>query len=246
MLRGVADSAPALSLAACRAALTGPDETAACRALEALSPLPHERADAAELALRLGRPRQALAWAADPLVRAAAWLRLGEAGQALAELDAAPDASARQAVLRARAAWQRHLSADGAAGEQATGEQIDTALHLARQEGDAGALVAAVTLRGEALVRAGERFAALRALAEGLKVAELGAQAADAHLLAVLAHAQGGPKGGRSAAKALERSAPGSPARVLALLALGRPADAQAQAAAGDLSALWWAFVPPA
>ncbi|WP_235514055.1 hypothetical protein [Deinococcus sp. Leaf326] len=239
-------SAPSAShtLAACRAALTGPDELGARQALEALSPLPHERAEAAELALRLGRPQQVLAWGNGPLVRAAAWLRLGEAGSALAELDASQGASARHAALRARAHWQRFLGADPLGRGPEAGAATETALHLARQEGDAGALMVAVTLRGEALVQVGERFAALRALAEGLKVAEIGGQAADAHLLAVLAHAQGGPKGQRTAAKALDRSSPGSPARVLALLALNCPEDAHAQAAAGDLSPLWWAFLP--
>lgn len=242
MLRGVADPASALSLAASRAALDSPDEALALRTLALLSPLPHERAEAAAVALRLGRPRHTLDWAIDPLVRAAAWLRLGEAQSALGELGDDRPPCAREAVLRARADWQLRLRA---AAEPESGS-TDMALRLARQEGDAGALVAAATLRGEELIRAGERFAALRALAEGLKVAELGGQTADAHLLAVLAHAQGGAKGGRTAEKALARSGPGSPARVLALLALARPADAQSQAAAGDLSPLWWTFVPPA
>lgn len=59
----------------------------------------------------------------------------------------------------------------------------------------------------------------------------------------MLAHAQvrlGGAKGGRTAEKALARSLPRSPARVLALLALARPAEAAAEAADGELAAVWW------
>ena len=53
-----------------------------------------------------------------------------------------------------------------------------------------------------------EPYGALRTLAEGLKVAEIAGQSADAHLLAVLAHTQGrlnARKGQATAAKALER-----------------------------------------
>ncbi len=187
----------------------------------------------ARLALHSGRPRLALRWATgDPLTHAAALLRLGEAGAALDVLRALPD-TARPSVLRARARWQQ---ADAAAQEATL-----QARALARREGDGAALIAAATLRGEQLLP--DPYAALRTLAEGLKVAEQTGQAADAHLLAVLAHAQrrlGGPKGARTAARALERSAPRSPARVLALLALDRAPQAHAEAADGELAAVWW------
>ncbi|GGM04728.1 hypothetical protein [Deinococcus aerophilus] len=193
----------------------------------------HECQAAARLALHSGRPRLALRWGdADPLTHAAALLRLGDAATALEVLGTLPQ-TARSAVLRARAHWQL---ADGSA----QGATLQ-ALALARREGDGAAVVAAATLRGEQLLP--DPYAALRTLAEGLKVAEQTGQAADAHLLAVLAHAQrrlGGPKGARTATKALERSAPRSPARVLALLALDRAQEAHAEAADGELAAVWW------
>lgn len=199
--------------------------------------LPDQRAAAAGLALHHGRPRLAADWAAhDPLTRAAALLRLGESAQALEVLQADPD-TARPALLRARAEWQLKQ------GRLTTAHSLDAAQHartLARREGDAAALVAAATLIGEQLL--GQPYAALRALAEGLKVTEMAAQAADAHLLAVLAHAQlrlGGPKGQRTAAKALERSLPRSPARVTALLALHRLEEAEGEAHAGQLAEVW-------
>ncbi|CAM4081911.1 hypothetical protein [Deinococcus marmoris] len=189
--------------------------------------------EAAKLALRLGRPRLAALWAqADPLTHAAALLRLGESRSALHLLKPLPH-TARPAALRARALWQL---ADAQAEAETT-----NALELARQEGDVGAVIAAATLRGEQLLP--QPHAALRALAEGLKVAEGSGQPSDAHLLAVLAHAQlrlGGPKGTRTAQKALDRSLPRSPARVLALFALNRPAEAEADAAEGELAAVWW------
>ncbi len=188
--------------------------------------------EAARLALHLGRPRLAALWAAtDPLTHAAALLRLGEPDTLLV-LRPLPE-TARPTALRARARWQL---ADPQAQARA-----EHALTLARQEGDVGAVIAAATLRGEQLLS--QPHAALRALAEGLKVAEATGQPSDAHLLAVLAHAQlrlGGAKGLRTAGKALERSLPRSPARVLALLALERRAEAMTQAADGELAAVWW------
>ncbi|WP_291426650.1 hypothetical protein [Deinococcus sp.] len=190
-----------------------------------------EQERAAGLALALGRPTLALDWSRDPLTRAAAQLRLGRAHEALNTLQAEP-ATARPAALRARAQWQLG---------QLTLEGSLAVLHLARQEGDAGAIIALATLRGEQQLHA--PFAALRSLAEGLKVAELTGHSADPHLLAVLAHAQlragGLSKGTRSAEKALERSAPCSPACLIALLALRRPDEAQATAQAGELGEVW-------
>ncbi|GMA17487.1 hypothetical protein [Deinococcus metallilatus] len=223
-----------MTLASVRAALERGDDPAALGALRALTPSLDERDGAAALALHLGQPGLTVCWASDPLTLAAAHLRLGKPGQALAALHGQPDA-ARPALLRARAGWQ--------ARQADAPELARHARTLARAEGDAGALVAAATLLGELLLP-GDSKAALRTLAEGLKVAELGGQEADAHLLAVLAHAQaplGSPdKAGRTAAKALSRSLPRSPARVVALLALGRAEEARAEAAAGELGEVWW------
>jgi len=224
-----------VTLAAVQAALDREDDPAALAALHALtSPVP---AAAAALALHLGQPTLAVRWAGetgDPLTLAAAQLRLGQSAGALITLEGQPDI-ARPALLRARAAWQLgSAEAPGLARHART---------LARQEGDAGALVAAATLTGEVLLSADSR-AALRALAEGLKVAELTGQQADAHLLAVLAHAQAAlgssGKAARTAEKALSRSLPRSPARVLALLALNRAAEARAEAGVGELAGVWW------
>ena len=80
-------------------------------------------------------------------------------------------------------------------------------------------------------------------------MAEVIGEAADAHLLAVLAYIQrrvgsgaagSEAKAQRTAHKALARAAPRSPARVWALLALGRVAEAGVEAAAGQLAAGWW------
>ncbi|GGO31148.1 hypothetical protein [Deinococcus humi] len=189
--------------------------------------------EAARLAQRLGRPRLAVLWAkSEPLTQAAALLRLGEPERALVVLQPLPD-TARPSALRARARWQL---ADSQA--EATTQH---ALTLARQEGDVGAVIAAATLRGEQLLP--QPHAALRALAEGLKVTEATGVPSDAHLLAVLAHAQlrlGGAKGLRMAEKALDHSSPRSPARVLALLALERTAEAMREAADGELATVWW------
>lgn len=208
------------------------DEADARRVLDSFPGPPSE--EAAALALHHGRPRLALAWGREPLTRAAARLRLGEIEEARRELAPLPD-TARPALLRARAA--------SLAGELETEALAVHARLLARQEGDAGALVAAATLLGELYLPTDSRLS-LRTLAEGLKVAELTGQEADAHLLAVLAHAQralgAGPKAARTAEKALARAAPRSPARVLALLALGRSEEAGAEARAGELAPGWW------
>lgn len=192
------------------------------------------REEAAALALHHGGPRLALAWGREPLTRAAAHLRLGEVGEARREL-APLQGTARPTLLCARAA--------ALAGELEAEALAVHARLLARQEGDAGALVAAATLLGELYLPADSRLS-LRTLAEGLKVAELTGQEADAHLLAVLAHAQRtlgtGSKAERTAEKALTRAAPRSPARVLALLALGRSEEAGAEARAGELAPGWW------
>ncbi|SMB90806.1 hypothetical protein [Deinococcus hopiensis] len=209
------------------------EDTAALAALRALFPTEPERDGAAALALRLGQPRLALRWAAAPLLRAAALLRLGDGPAALNVLERQPE-TARQALLRARAAWQTR--------DTETAKHARHVRSLARAEGDAEALVAAATLLGEVLLGTDAR-AALRTLAEGLKVAELTGQEADAHLMAVLAHAQGlvgsGQKAARTAEKALWRSLPRSPARVVALLALGRGDEACAEAEAGELGRAW-------
>ncbi|GAA5440126.1 hypothetical protein ACFQDE_04305 [Deinococcus caeni] len=205
---------------------------AACAALP-----PAERAHAAAHALRLGRPHLTLDWSGEPLLRAAAHLRLGSTGAARQELRGQPD-TARPAVLHARAA-RLDRTPDAAA-------LAAHAARLARAEGDGNALIAAAILNAEQDLSGADRaahFAALRSLAEGLKVAELTGQPADPHLLAVLAHAQkplNSRKAAATAAKALDRSEPGSPARVLALLALDRPEDAHAQAQRGSLAAAWW------
>lgn len=195
--------------------------------------MPEHRAAAAALALREGRPHLAASWATDdPLLRSAALLRLGQARAALDALQGA-GTGARPAVLRARAHWQERSAAAPALATEA--------IQLARQARDGAALTAAVTLQGEQHLS--DAYAALRTLAEGLRIAESQGQPADAHLLAVLAHVHlrlGGPKGARTAAKALARSDARSPARVLALLALHRDEDALAEAQAGHLHAIWW------
>ncbi|MBZ9714319.1 hypothetical protein [Deinococcus multiflagellatus] len=194
------------------------------------------QAQAGEAALALGRPRLALTWAPDPLVRAAAALRLGDAARAQAELAALPDGP-RVQVLQARAAHQ--LARPGAPAVTLA------ARAQARAAGDSAALVAAAVLLAEQeYPQATSPYAPLRTLAEGLKVAELSGQSADPHLLAVLAHVQArlNPRKAQATAhKALDRSAPRSPARVLALLALERAAEAQAEADAGELAPVWWA-----
>ncbi|UBV43432.1 hypothetical protein LAJ19_04250 [Deinococcus taeanensis] len=197
-----------------------------------------QQEEAAALALLSGQPRLALAWTREPQRRAAALLRLGESAEATATLQLLP-ADARVTLLRARAAQQQqHPDAPTLTLDART---------KARRDGDGAALIAAVTLLGE-LQLAREPHAALRALAEGLKVAELMGEAADPHLLAVLAHAQlalNSRKGQATAHKALARSEARGPARVLALLALARPDEALAEAQAGELSRHWWTFTVP-
>ena len=208
-----------------------------------IAPPPGEEALAAAFALRLGVPELALRWAQlagqqGTALAAAAALRLGQLETASALIEKLPD-SARRAVLSART---------GMLGGQWDMAQAEAARDEARREGDAPALVAAVTLLGELQLCMDDRskpYAALRTLAEGLKVAELTNQDADAHLLAVLSHAQqragSANKAERTAVKALERSLPRSPARVWALLVLNRVAEAELQRLAGQLAAGWFA-----
>lgn len=208
------------------------DAAGALHALELLTPAEADRPQAAALALALGRPRLAAIWAQghDPLLQAAALLRLGEPDTALKLLEGQP-VSARVALLQARALG--------------TTEAATVARALARQEGDSPALIAAATLLGELLLP-GDPHAALRALAEGLKVSEMLRVETDAHLLAVLSVVQrrigGEGKALKTARKALERSLPRSPARVIALLALGRGQDAEAEREAGELASAFRAF----
>ncbi|GAA4016512.1 hypothetical protein GCM10022631_31090 [Deinococcus rubellus] len=205
-------------------------------------PVQDEVLGAAALALGTGLPDLARRWAqsagpAGAALEAAAALRLGQLQEALELIGPLPG-DARRAVLLARAHWL---------GGDPDSCWAEAARSQARQEGDAPALVAAVTVLGE--VQLSDARAALRTLAEGLKVAEMTGEAADAHLLAVLAYVQrfvgSGAMGSevkahRTAHKALERSAPRSPARVWALLALGREVEARAEAEAGQLAAGWW------
>lgn len=223
-------------LAPLEALLRAPHPPAAAEAKRLWQTLPSaEQEAAAALALALGCPRLALAWSASPWIQAPARLRLGEAQGARAALADLPD-SARRAVLWARAGAQR--------GEVGALTLAQAARSQARREGDAAALVAAATLLAE-LEAPDLPRQALRTLAEGLKVAELTGTEADAHLLAVLAHVQarvGSPaRAGQTAARALDRSAPRSPARVLALLALGEPGEAEREAEAGEVAPVWWA-----
>jgi len=206
-------------------------------ALRSGVPAAGDELGAARLALGAGQPDLALRWAqgAGPsgaALAAAAALRLGQLEVALSLIAALPD-DARRAVLLARAHWL---------GGDSEVRWAEAARRQARQEGDAPALIAAVTLLGE--VQLGDPHAALRTLAEGLKVVEIVGEAADAHLLAVLAYTQrfvgSEAKAQRTAHKALERADPGSPARVWGLLALGRETEAAAEAAAGQLAAGWW------
>lgn len=202
------------------------EDAAALQVIDRFAPLPAERAQAAALALRLGRPELAVRWAeqTDPLLHAAALLRLGRR-RAVLEVLGGVQEDARVLVLRARALG--------------TLEAAQHARDRARQEGDSPALIAAATLMGELLLASDAR-AALRALAEGLKVSELMREGTDAHLLAVLSLVQarigGGAKARKTAEKALTNSLPRSPGRVLALLALGRRAEAEAERAAGELA----------
>ncbi|GGJ72470.1 hypothetical protein [Deinococcus aquiradiocola] len=200
------------------------DDAGALAALDALTPSPTERTQAAALALLLGRPRLSAAWAdGEPLLHAAALLRLGERAEVLRVLAGERD-SARVLVLRARATGDMQVA------EQARAH--------ARREGDSPALIAAAAHLGELLLPHGP-YPALRALAEGLKVSEMQREHTDPYLLAVLsvvqAQAGGSGKAGRTAGKALERSVPRSPARVLALHALGQAGEAERERAAGDL-----------
>jgi hypothetical protein len=204
-------------------------------ALRLAEPGPAELTEAAAFALRSGVPDLALRWAlaaGEAGLAAAAALRLGRVEHALELIERLPQ-DARRAVLSARA---HSLNADASL---TWAEQART---LARQEGDGPALIAAATLLGELNLKT--PVIALRTLAEGLKVAELMGEAADAHLLAVLAHAQvrsgGRSKALKTAQKALDRSPQRSPAKVWALFALGQPEEAEAQRQAGQLGERWF------
>lgn len=194
---------------------------------------PDDLHHAVSQALTLGEPGLVADWAADPLLKSAALLRLGRPEQVLSLLADTPQ-SARIALLCARASWQLQ---SGPALSQA-----EQARRLARQEGDAGAIVASAALLGE--MQLSHPKLALRTLAEGLKIAELLGEETDAYLLAVLAHAQasagGYPKALKTAEKALARSPERSPARAVALLALGRTEEMKEVAQAGELSYLWF------
>lgn len=200
-----------------------------------------ERTEAAALALHWGFPSLALralgeAGEGSPLW-AAACLRRGDFGVVLAR---DMPQTARWRVLHARAAWM--------AGDAGALAQAHAARLQARTEGDAPALTAAATLCGELELQNDPKMA-LRSLAEGLKVAEVVGEEADAHLLAVLAYAQrragGEAKAQRTAEKALSRAQPRSPARVLALRLLGQTEPARAEAEAGELSGVWWQALDP-
>ncbi|MFB9992579.1 hypothetical protein ACFFLM_11435 [Deinococcus oregonensis] len=222
-----------MTLAALQAAVNAGDDSAALALLLGVQPASDAAQAYAALALHLGRPALAAQWATDPLTRAAALLRLGRTQEARQILTPLPD-SPRVALLLARVLA---LEDEPGAAAQATHARA-----LARTEGDAAALTAAATLLGELLLPTDPR-AALRALAEGLKVAEMAGEAADAQLLAVLSHVQaavgGADKARRTAEKALARAAPRSPARALALLALGQAEQANAEASAGELDRRW-------
>ena len=215
-----------MSLEQVRALQAAGDDAGALLALEGLDPAAHQRSQAAALALALGRPRLAAAWAGgtDAPLQAAALLRTGEREAVLELLSKQPE-TARVALLRARALG--------------TLESAELARTLARQEGDSPALIAAATLMGERLLPRDPR-AALLALAEGLKVSEVMREETDALLLAVLSAVQarvgGVGKAARTAQKALERSLPRSPARVIALLVLGRGKEAEAERLGGELA----------
>lgn len=222
-----------MSLEQVRALQAAGDDAGALLALEGLDPAAHQRSQAAALALALGRPRLAAAWAGgtDALLQAAALLRTGEREAVLELLSKQPE-TARVALLRARALG--------------TLESAELARTLARQEGDSPALIAAATLLGELLLPHDPR-AALLALAEGLKVSEMMREETDALLLAVLSAVQarvgGAAKATRTAQKALERSLPRSPARVIALHVLGRGQEAEAERLGGELASDFQMFL---
>lgn len=174
------------------------------------------------------------------LTAAAAALRLGEVTLAR-ELLVCALPSARRSLLLTRATWLQDPAA---------------ALHSARQvrqqarrEGDAPALIAAVTLLAETqLLLDPDPFLPLRTLAEGLKVSEMMGQPADAHLLSALATAQrrAPRKADRLAEHALERAGAGSPARIGALLTLGQREAADQERERAELDARWLrAFTRP-
>lgn len=204
--------------------------------LSQLEPISAEQNEAAALALALGQPKRVLEWATDPLLKAAALLRLGQAKEVLSLLDTQPQ-NARVAFLKARAAWQLDQSNSL--------ELSHIAGQMGKQEGDAPASIAVATLLGEIqLVSLPTKpYLALRGLADGLRILELANLEPDAHLQAVLAHVHkriGTEKHQETAQKALDYSPERSPAQILALLALDRAAEAQSKAQAGALAPVWW------
>lgn len=211
-------------------------DSQALQLLHQFTPTPTQQNEAATLALALGQPHKVLDWTQEPLLRAAALLRLGQASEVLGLLENQPQ-NARTALLKARAAWQL--------------EQLNSlkwaklAEELGKKEGDAPASIATATLLGEIQMVSlpTKPYRALRILADGLRIAELANLDADAHLLAILSHVHkriDTQKYRETAQKALERAPERSPAKVLALLALEQEDEAQTQAQAGHLHSVWW------
>lgn len=207
---------------------------------------PEQYAEAGVMALQAGLPELAARWAeqaGENQLQAAAWLRTG---QHQAVLDTLSGDDYRTLALRARA----YLLAGNRPAAQELAAQAHAQAFVA---GDAPALIAAIALLGELDLRgaleSGSRtglMSALNILAEGLKIAEIVNEAADPHILALIAltqqHIQNGPKAQATAAKALDRSLAFSPSSVLALTVLGRHEEAQGQAEAGTLADSWWTW----
>lgn len=208
----------------------------ALQQLNELEPTPAQQNEAAALALALGQPHKVLDWTQEPLLRAAALLRLGKSSEVLSLLENLPQ-NARTALLKARAAWQLD--------QPHCLEWAHLAEELGKKEGDAPASIATATLLGEIQVvnLPTKPYRALRVLAHGLRIAELAQLDADPHLLAILSHVHkriDTQKHRETAQKALERAPERSPAKVLALWALKQEEKAQAQAQAGHLNSVWW------
>ncbi|MBB6099475.1 tetratricopeptide (TPR) repeat protein [Deinobacterium chartae] len=213
-------------------------------ALEEAHALLEHDPDAAERALTAALPRlpdsdllraARLAWALGLAPLTAELLR--RAQQQGLEVPAAQQAAALnrcgrpqealEALRGAQDAWSCLQAAQGhwQLGQPDAGLEVAGGVLLsARRSGDAGLLIATVSLLGELHLAAGEPRAAVLALAEGLKVAELVNEPADPYLLAVLAEAQSrwgnARKGAATATKALARSGPRALSRVRARVAL--------------------------
>lgn len=215
---------------------------------------PEQLAPAAVLALQAGLPQLSAEWATaasstgrgqgeSQQIAAAAWLRAGDTEKALTLLSGEHP---RITVMQARA---RLLDGDLTAASELAAQAHAGAFDA----GDAPALLAAIALLGElelrGALRSGGRtglHAALRVLAEGLKVSEIVNEPADPHILALVAltqkHIQDGTKAQATAAGALDRSLAFSPSSVLALTVLGRHEEAAGQAEAGALADGWWTW----